>query len=249
MKKGIGISIGALLVGLLLIGYIFSYAGRETIYVNLSKTNTRGIGYGIGNPQNGGKPIWALRTYTSNDKTELLNPQRNIYCAKAEYGETWNSSNTDAIVEYNLSYDMQDEREKLIKQLDNGAQNANSVVKALLDTNKGGYQQLLWLLDNMYVAGETDKDTFLDKIGIKKDEYGYYDEDTNAGYDYIMTDDDIKAVQASAIWHVTNYVLDGNEQYNQESKSDWITITTNGSTYQNLSELTKSDWTEEGEQR
>ena len=71
-KKKIGIIIAVVTVMALLLGYIISYANTdETIYVNLQKTDSNDVGYGIGNPKNGvnseGQPatnayIWNVTT-------------------------------------------------------------------------------------------------------------------------------------------------------------------------------------------
>ena len=251
MRKKLTIVIIAIIaIMLFLIGHIISYANNGSIYVNITETNLNGVGYGIGDPNNGGvgRYIWVLRTYNSNDISDLSATQRNLYCIKAEYGDAWNPVNNGTIVEYNLSYDLQDDREKLIKLLEGGSAEANDVLLELLNPQGEAYREILWILDNAYIAGETDKDEFLAKFGVVKDEYGYYNENTNAPYDFILTDDDIKAVQSAAIWHFTNYAVDGNTMYNQEGKSDWITITEDGETYENLADITKFE-SEEGANR
>ena len=251
MKKKLTLIIIAIIAIIsFLIGHIVSYANNGSIYVNITETNLNGIGYGIGNPKNGGagRYIWTLRTYNSNNISDLSATQRNLYCIKAEYGEAWNPVNNGTIVEYNLSYDLQDDREKLENLLGNVNNEANNMLLELLDTQGEAYRELLWILDNAYIAEETDKDEFLSRFGVVKDEYGYYNENTNAPYDYILTDDDIKAVQSAAIWHFTNYAVDGNTTYNQEGKSEWLTITEDGQTYENLSEITRFE-SEEGANR
>ena len=251
MKKKLAVIIIAIIAIMsFLIGHIISYANNGSIYVNITETNLNGVGYGIGNPKNGGagRYIWTLRTYNSNSISDLSATQRNLYCIKAEYGEAWNPVNNGTIVEYNLSYDLQEDREKLMQLLENGNAEANDIVLELLNPQGEAYRELLWILDNAYIAGETDKDEFLSRFGVVKDEYGYYNENTNAPYDYILTDDDIKAVQSAAIWHFTNYAVDGNTTYNQEGKSEWLTITEDGQTYENLSEITKFE-SEEGANR
>ena len=251
MKKKIGVVIIAILaIVSFLLSYIISYANNGSIYVNITETDLNNIGYGIGDPKNGGagKYIWTLRSYDSNNIDDLSKKQRNLYCIKAGYGDAWNPVNNGTIVEYNLSYDFQGDREKLLTLLENGTGAANELVLDLLDAQNGYYRELLWIFDNMYIANETNKDDFLSKFGIKKDDIGYYNENTGKGYDFILTDADIKAVQAAAIWHFTNYKLDGENAYNQEGKSEWLTITEDGANYNNLSELTKFVTTE-GEDR
>ena len=252
MKKRLSLIILLILIISLLLSQIISYANNGSIYVNITKTNLNGIGYGIGDPTNAGsgKYLWNLRTYNSNNVNDLSPVQRDLYCIKAEYGDSWNPVNNGTIVEYNLSYNLQADREKLITLLEADNSTTNDVVLKLLDPTNGYYKEILWILDNAYVEGKTDKDKFLENIGIIKSEDEYLNKNTGDKYEYILTDADIKAVQQAAIWHFTNYQLDGNADYNQEGKSAWITVTTDGESYTNLADLTKwTDGTEEGENR
>ena len=164
-----------------LLSYIISYANTgETIYVNLTKLDTKGIGYAIGNPTtDAGHPatnayIWNITTYDSASATSASREQRNLYCIKANYGESWNN-NKDTKVAYNLSYDLQADRQNLLNKIVGNSNDADSVVKKLL-TEEGHYRELLWILDNSYIEGQTDKKEFLSKIGIKYDstENTYY---------------------------------------------------------------------------
>ena len=120
MKKKIGIVIIAIVAIIsFLLSYIISYANNGSIYVNITETDLNNIGYGIGDPKNGGagKYIWTLRSYDSNNIDDLSKKQRNLYCIKAGYGDAWNPVNNGTIVEYNLSYDFQGDREKLLTLL------------------------------------------------------------------------------------------------------------------------------------
>ena len=119
-----------------LLSYIITYAANtETIYVNLTKTDLNGIGYGIGNPKNGfeGNYIWSLRTYNSNSASDISTKQRELYCIEANYGDTWNA-NQENIVEYNLSYNLQEEREKLVELL--GKDESNEANKKVIELLK-----------------------------------------------------------------------------------------------------------------
>ena len=252
-----------------LFSYIISYANtNEVIYVNLTKLNTKNIGYGIGNPttpNTAGQPatnayIWNLTTYNSKNIKDISNTQRNLYCIKANYGESWNT-NKDTIVAYNLSYDLQADRQTLLNKIIDNGKDVDDVVKTLL-SESGYYRELLWILDNSYIEGQTDKIKFLDNIGIKYDskEKAYYYEPID-GYDYsslvspngyteanLITDSDIKAVQRAAIWYYTNYLGDKTQEavFNQKSKTDWLTISTDGTSYQNLTDYNKFATTEIG---
>ena len=64
----------------------------------------------------------------------------------------------------------------------------------------------------------------------------------------VITEADIKAVQRAAIWYYTNYLADQTQDavFNQKSNTDWLTISTDGSTYQQLADYNKFATTEIG---
>ena len=248
MKKKVAI-IG--LIILILAYIVFSaiiYAGNQVVYVGLNTTFSNGDGYGIGDPTNGGIGIWNLRNYDSTDRNSESTTQRELYCLKGQYGDTWNT-NAKTIIEYDLPYNLQTEREKVLELLkDSGTNTANDVVTEILDdSNTGAYKQLLWVMDNLFIPGKSDKDKLLEKIGILyDDEYDVYEYKPVEGYDYsdkvneleyyyTLTETDIKAVQQAVIWYYTNAVIDGNKAYDNTDATDWLTLTmNNGSTYQQL---------------
>ena len=258
-KKRFVLIISIILITVFVLGYIISYASTdEKIYVNLQPTNINGVGYGIGNPKNGteGNYIWDLRTYNSNNISDVSTQQRELYCIKANYGDTWNANEKD-IVEYNLSYNLQEEREKLIELLGKDSSNeANRKTIELLNAETGYYREIMWLLDNAYIEGTTDKETYLENIGIKYDEeyqvyyyepidgYDYSNIVANGEYTYLLTDEDIKTVQKTAIWYYTNYKIENQEEFNLKDKVDWLTITTDGETYNQLADISKPLTTE-----
>lgn len=275
-RKKISVLIAAIAIVAFLLSYIISYANTsETIYVNLTKLNISGIGYGIGDPANGTNVagslatsayIWNITTHDSATSTTASKNQRNLYCIKANYGESWNTDK-DTIVAYNLSYDLQADRKMLLSKIVDNGKDADDIVKTLL-SESGYYRELLWILDNSYIEGQTDKIKFLNNIGIKydssEDRYFYepvtgYDyssyvsgNSTTFGYsqEHLMTDADIKAVQRAAIWYYTNYKQDTTNDviFNKKnSTADWLTISTNGTNYQQLSDYNKT--TGEGPER
>ena len=269
------VCLGVIVIAIIafLLSYIISYANTgETIYVNLTKLDTNGVGYGIGAPTYPnveGQPannayIWNITTYDSASATSASREQRNLYCIKANYGESWNISK-DTKVAYNLSYDLQADREELLNKIVGNDNDADSVVKKLLN-EEGHYRELLWILDNSYIEGQTDKKEFLNKIGIKYDSSSdlYYYEAID-GYDYtslvsgaaeyneanLIKDSDIKAIQRAAIWYYTNYMEDKTNDavFNQKSNVDWLNITFDGTTYQELSDYNKFETTDKGQLR
>ena len=279
-KKIISIFIVAILVSMFLLSYIISYANTdEKIYVNLTKADLNGIGYAIKDPTSpnvGGEPvssayIWNLTNYDSNNASDISAAQRNLYCIKANYGDTWNQ-NSNTIVEYNLSYNLQKDREMLLNKIVDNGNDADDVVKALLnpDNQTGGYyRELLWILDNAYIEGETDKEEFLARIGFKysaEDDAYFYEQTGSVDYNDLVstnaqmfgyqkedfaTDADIKAAQKAAIWYYTNYAMDIKNEavFNQKDQTDWLNISIdNGQSYEELSMITHAV-TAEGETR
>ena len=237
----------------ILLGYIVSYANDGTIYVNLQKLDTSGVGYGNGDPTNGGNYssyIWDIRTYNSKNVNDVSAQQRNLYCIKGDYSNTWNRDGEatayNTIVEYNLSYDFQKDRDKLIQLLGNG-NDANKVVLNLLDSGKY-YREILWILDNLYVEGQSKTDylaKMYDATYSYETEYTPhnfdYEDGTTEAYNELLTDSDIKAVEKMAIWYFTNYKIDGNGEYNKEGKTGWLTTTNNGTSYQQIFDISKDD--------
>ena len=268
-KRNIGILILVIATIVFLLGYIMSYANTgETLHVNLTRLDTTGIGYGIGNAeQSSGNNavIWNITTHDANGAVSAT--QRNLYCVKANYGATWETAGgPSTVLDYNLSYDLQKDRTELLNKIVDNGTDIDDVVKTLL-SESGYYRELLWILDNSYIPGTTDKKEFLKSIGIEYDsELQAYVYNPISGYDYsshvsgnsmmfgyseehLMTEADIKAVQRAAIWYYTNYKQDptNNEVFNNKERTDWLTITKDGTTYQQLSDYNKT--TGEGPER
>ena len=242
-----------------LLSYIISYANTgETIYVNLTKLDTNGVGYSIGDPSADeiatNAYIWNITTYDSASATSASREQRNLYCIKANYGDSWNK-NPEEKLAYNLSYDLQADRQELLNKIVVNGNDADSVVKKSL-TEEGYYRELLWILDNSYIENQTDKKEFLDKMGIKYDETSNtYSYEAIDGYDYsdiatglidypesdLIQDSDIKAIQRAAIWYYTNYKQDPstNDVFNKKSKIDWLKISTDGNNYPELFQISE----------
>ena len=235
------------------VSYIITYANNtKTIYVNLTKLDSNNEGYAINNPNNAGTGnyIWNIKTYSNKEGSESAK-QRNLYCVRANYGDSWNNGKDKekTIIEYNLSYDIQTERESLLNKIGSSDKEGNKIVEKLLDPSKN-YRELLWIFDNLYIENETDKDEFLSRIGIlKDDEYNeYYNKETLDTYEYVLTDADIKAVQRAAIWYFTNFKLYNEEKFNLEDKTNWLYYTTDGESYTELSLLGRGSSTS-GEDR
>ena len=179
-KKKIGIIIAVIAVIAFLLSYIISYANsNETIYVNLTRLNTSGIGYGIGDAGqiSGGEQgpvssavIWNLTTHDANGNVSAT--QRNLYCIRANYGATWENQSAgepNKVLAYNLSYDMQSDRQTLLNKIVDKGTDVDDIIKTLL-SESGYYRELLWILDNSYIEGTTNKIEFLKSIGIEYDE-------------------------------------------------------------------------------
>lgn len=161
-KKIIGILMALGIILGIILGNIFStttYAGTGKLYTNLEALNPYGVGYGIGDPTNKGKYIWHMSTYDSSNGG-LSSKQKNIYCLKAEYGISWRSfRNSSKILEYNMFFDLQQERQDLLNKIVDNGNDADETIQSLLDVNGSQYRKILWLLDNMYINGEITKKT------------------------------------------------------------------------------------------
>ena len=223
----------------IIMGIIFSSslnAGTGKLYTNLAALDLDGIGYGIGDPTNKGKYIWHMSTYDSLSG-ELSSVQKNIYCLKGDYGASWQEFyQTSPILEYNMVFDLQVEREELSSKIIDNENDADEIVQALLDENGTQYREILWLLDNMYIKGESDKEEYLSKVGIAKDVYEgvteYYNSNTNVIYgEEILTDADIIAIQRVALWTFTN-----GGDFDKTANTHWLRITKDATSYGVLSD-------------
>ena len=223
----------------LLVSQIGSFAtvAEKPIYINLGKSknvNGKNIGYGVGDPtESSGNYIWEINQYNTNNVTDKVTNPRNLYCIKAEYGNSWvsNTGNETNIVEYNLSYDLEKQREEILKKLNNLSKSTStsttqdtseSIIKDLLTPEKGAYNQLLWILDNAYIPGTTNKEEYLKKLKAVGDSSIMGD---------TLTDEDIIAIQKMAIWYFTNYIIHDDttnfERYNKVNSETglWLKIT------------------------
>ena len=222
----------------LLVSQIGSFAvvAEKPIYINLGKSknvNGKNIGYGINDPtESTGNYIWQINQYNSNNVNDKVTNARNLYCIKAEYGKSWvsNGGNETNIVEYNLSYDLEQQREEILKKLVDSS-DENTVIKNLLTPEKGAYNQILWILDNAYIPGTTNKEEYLKKF--------------NAVYDIAvgdtLTDEDIIAIQKMAIWYFTNYIIHDDITYNPSDR--WKIYNQTDSETGSWLKITNDNWT------
>ena len=244
MKKKIAGILIALFIGVLVVSNMITYAAKATppLYVKLDKTITneigRNVGYSSGNP-NGGttnqqRYIWNIKTLTG-ENGELSEIQKDLYCVKADYGQTWFTNKTvEEDVSYELYYNMQLERNILskISETDN-----SGVVESLLTPGAGQYEQLLWIFDNAYIKGE-DIETYLENVGIVKDETNnkYVNKETGDIYnttEQLLTPNDIIAIQKMVIWYYTN---NGDSVFDRTQDDYWLYIG-DGTEYSQLRDL------------
>jgi len=229
--------LSSLLVAIIVLGQFSSYklvsraetiiGGEGSIYLSLSATNKdkeNPIGYANVND----KMIWTMMSATNIEGANEI-ATSNIYCIKAEHGDTWNKKETDW-VEFNWNGNFNSNIEST------PSEEANNIVT-------GNYiNQILWIIDNMYIPGETDKAKFLQKANIIYDDYeggyGYVGEDykdmlnSTDTFPYTLTDEDIVAIQQSALWYYTN---SGDNNYNLKGRTSWLQYTTDGENYQQFS--------------
>ena len=192
-----------------------------SLYFGITELRESGMGYSIGDPNTNGETgtaakIWDIVQYSSASSN---NPIRtNVYCVKAGVGFTSGTGNKGK-QEYNLSFDMYNERTVIANQ--------NTVLNKLV--NGGHYNELLALANLLYLPGESstsEKTQLLNSAGIYSEEYS----DSR----YNITDDEIESVQQAALWYFTNYGEE-NDKYNKYENTSWLWYTTNGTDYTNLS--------------
>ena len=220
-------------------------ARTENKWFGLELLRESGNGYIVN-----GKNVWEICSYgTGTTPSAVADHSETIYCLRAGIGfgsNNWGNSETEKKL-YTSSFDMKQEKipAEYLSVLPEGET----------------YKKMLWILDNSYIEGQTNKIEFLNSIGIKYDSTeGKYFYEPISGYDYsshisgnsamfgystdhLMTESDIKAVQRAVIWYYTNYMQDktNDEVFNnKDSESDWLTITTDGSSYQQLADYNKT---------
>ena len=146
-----------------------------------------------------------------------------MYCIRADYSYTWNNHGKSTNVTYNLSYDLQDDREKILNYLTANNNDGHDLLNELLNPAGSAYRELLWVFDNAYLAEESAEE-YLNNLGL---------------YDSSLTSEDIIAVQKAVVWYFTNYKVGNNSSYNRkDSSSSWLYLTSDsGSTYRAISDI------------
>ena len=167
------------------------------------------IGYSIRNPIANGTDdatksaavVWNIMKYP-NDKSGATGTSGNYYCVREGIGFSGMKIDGKPVVElYNNSYDF---KEKTV--LNN--------VKTLKNIDENNYYGLLALSDLLYLEGIDNKDEFLKKVGINKENYN----------DIALTESDIKVVQQAAIWYFSNQDQDEKFKniYDNMNKEAWL---------------------------
>lgn len=222
---------------------------KDTLYVGLSRVipNTN-FGYAINDPTvvttNAGKTIWSIVSYTDNTFGVINDfSKTNLYCLKAGAGfyNDAGSSDNSAKKTYKRLCSINDKDQLLAS--------THTYVKEI--ANSSNYNSIRWILDNMYVKGESteqDKISLFKRVGIMQlpqngvyyyvsntttnpnIEFDYYEKGdvsigtmANGGYGGLLRDDDIVAVQQAALWYFTNG--QNENAYDQYNANPWEYIT------------------------
>ena len=222
--------VSSILVAIIVLGQFGSYSfvsraetitteEDEILSLTLSETSKSGFAY-----RSQDKKIWSFlseESYASN-----------LYCIKAEYGYSWetadNASPANSAI-YDKSYKIP-------------LQQATTISTTADNILMGQYKnQLLWLIDNLYIEGESDLDEYLAKAGIEyNSEDGYiYNPTLNTDYNYeyitnateafgneTVLPEDIIAIQQMAIWYYTNGLDTQNNPYNKLNQNPWLQVGT-----------------------
>ena len=212
--------IGALIVFIMILSIVSGFsnikAATDTYKLGIVRLRKSGYGYGFGGIYGQGlkgdipnKTVWKIVSYDGNN----INYDKAIYCIKAGqgFGDSWTSGNTSNKVDYNISYDLKKDR-KTIK-------NKFSGISMFSDDKV--YSEVLWLLDNAYIPGqstEAEKQALLSKVptettyGTQSNVWTEMKKTTSELDD--LTDDEIEVVQQLAIWYFTN---SSDSNYNSET--------------------------------
>ena len=247
--KKIVLSLGLAIMLIMVIAtqsVVLAAVASTPLYLGISEERTNdtpNMGYAIGDPNtnteteaNAAK-IWNILEYTGVDTDAALKADgsKNIYCVKAGVG----FSDTKKRASYNIFFDMKTEREDIKAQ--------NEVLKTIVEgtipinetTSVSKYDALLALGDMLYLAedGEAERTEYLERAGIFAEEWTT-----------LLTNDDIAAVQQSAIWYFTNYykkddtaqtyaeLTEHDLKYDKTENTGWLNYTLDrGATYSSLS--------------
>jgi len=202
LRKIFIILITTIMICLFVLGQSLSTAASGTLSVGISKLNSDGSGYGIHdcNDQSAtsnAEYLFDLIAYNSDSASAEVDATKTLYCIKGGFGASWDTndnSNWDSKrVTFRSFYNMETEKEVLVGN-SNGTGLLNGTVGAPdynINSIKNNYNQILWILDNIYIPGEDneeDKIALLKAAGIKKKnnpnyEYECYIYEKNQ-YDY-----------------------------------------------------------------
>ena len=141
----------------------------------------------------------------------------NLYCLNQAIGLTWYGTQNGAKVHYDKAYDMVTQKNEI----------SSLNISSYSNVVKTNYNQLMWIIDHMYV-GENgiSKTQLLKNAGIvwgnndletaicwhynsstqvwNRGYEGYYVIHNGKQKDVILSIDEIQAIQQAAIWHYTN---------------------------------------------
>ena len=228
--RKISLKITILFIVMIVIAGVLQKVNAETdlsshpVYFGIRNLRDSGWGYAIGDPMNNGEKgnsanIWDIQKFESlNSKGENVN----AYCIKAGVG----FSNTNNKKEYKVSYDFKKEKDQII------ALNSNVLKSVVLG---GYYNNILAMVDLFYLKGistEEEKHQLLQDAGCYKELEGLEELEEVNLEGYIITDDEIEAIQQAALWYYTNHE---DSKYDKTDDNDaWFTYTTNERDYDAL---------------
>ena len=234
---GVSILIIAFIVGSMQ-NIVFATNATTPLYLGITELRTNSepnMGYSINNPNAGGKYIWNILEYTGEGDNASLKADghKNIYCVKAGVG----FSNLKRRATYNVFYDMKTEKEKIKQQNDVLKSIVEGTIKIDDNTFISKYDALLSLGDMLYLPKESkeqEKEDLLKTIRKLAETDEFANTFISEMESYPLTDDDINAVQQTAMWYFTNY---GEEAYDKTAKDSWLTYKTEQMTeYTSLSD-------------
>ena len=206
------------------------YAATTTTKLNYARIvkNSNGVyenknGYALNTGTN--HPIFQIVSVNGNQTTGT-----NYFCLDASAGSTWNANRVGTAVDYDSSYDLVNNKSEI-----------SNLISTYSDIAKSNYyKQVLWLLDNMYVADSSKESisSYLAKAGlIKQDEntnkndLGWYIDDNNQKhyiYAYYFDESKIKSANSNSIFANTSSDVYKQLYGNLDGKGGYYYLDDNG---------------------
>jgi len=177
--------------------------------MGIKECRENGYGYRVGSTdssENGrNNTVWKIVRYPNYISDEEPGSEDEgkplIYCLRAGVGFT-STSSTEKYPNYQVNYDMNTKKGDILDNIMTPLLQNDGLTSELIDTYKGNYNKILWILDNIYIPGKSSED---DKENLLLKAIPDIGSNNYSGQRASLSDDDIEVVQQLAIWYYTNF--------------------------------------------